>query len=101
MSRRKRCRNFLWRDDDSAWQAERENDHIVFRKIRREQLKNRNYLVPTLLLIVENLDNREKSFQHMPRRSYFRHRDELLDFFVALQCTYDLRGRDVGEVPTR
>ena len=44
----------------------------------------KDYLVPTLLLIVENLDNREKSFQHMPRRSYFRHRDDLLNFFVAL-----------------
>ena len=41
MSRQRRCRNFLWRDDDPAWQAERENDRIVFRKIRREQLKNR------------------------------------------------------------
>ena len=53
-----------------------------------------DYLVPTLLLIAENRDDREKSLQQMPRRSYFRHRDELLDFFVALQCTYDLRGRD-------
>ena len=41
MSRRKRCQNFQWRDDDPAWRAERENDRIVFRKIRREQLKNR------------------------------------------------------------
>ena len=41
MSRRKRCLNFQWRDDDPAWRAERENDRIVFRKIRREQLRNR------------------------------------------------------------
>ena len=41
MSRRKRCLNFLWRDDDPAYLTERENDHNVFRKIRREQLKNR------------------------------------------------------------
>ena len=41
MSRRKRCQNFQWRDDDPAWRAERENDRIVFRKIRREQLRNR------------------------------------------------------------
>ena len=41
MPRRRRCRNFLWRDEDSAYQAERENDRIVFHKIRREQLKNR------------------------------------------------------------
>ena len=61
----------------------------------------KDHLVPTLLLIAENRDDREKSLQQMPRRSYFRHRDELLDFFVALQCTYDLRGRDCGEVPQR
>ena len=41
MSRRKRCLNFLWRDDDPAFRAERDNDRIVFRKIRREQLRNR------------------------------------------------------------
>ena len=41
MPRQRRCRNFLWRDEDSAYQAERENDRIVFHKIRREQLKNR------------------------------------------------------------
>ena len=41
MSRRKRCQNFQWRDEDPAWQAERENDRNVFRKIRREQQKGR------------------------------------------------------------
>ena len=69
--------------------------------ILRLIVAGKDYLVPTLLLIAENLDNREKSFQQMSRRSYFRHRDELLDFFVALQCTYDWRGRDCGEVPQR
>ena len=69
--------------------------------ILRLIVAGKDYLMPTLLLIAENRDNREKSFRHMPRRSYFRHRDELLDFFVALQCTYDLGGRDCGEVPQR
>ena len=41
MSRRKHCLNLQWRDEDPAWQAERENDRTVFRKIRREQLKGR------------------------------------------------------------
>ena len=41
MSRKKRPPQFAWRDNDPAWQAERENDRVVFRKIRREQLKNR------------------------------------------------------------
>ena len=39
MSRRKRCRNFLWREEDSAYQAERENDRLVFRKLKRERAK--------------------------------------------------------------
>ena len=41
MSRKKTHPQLAWRDEDPAWQAERENDRIVFRKIRREQLKNR------------------------------------------------------------
>ena len=41
MSRKKRPPQFTWRDDDPAWQAERENDRIVFRKIRRDQQKGR------------------------------------------------------------
>ena len=48
--------------------------------ILRLIVTGKDYLVPTLLLIAENRDNREKSFQQVPRRSYFRHRDELLDF---------------------
>ena len=41
MSSKKRHPQFAWRDADPAWQAERENDRIVFRKIRREQQKGR------------------------------------------------------------
>ena len=44
----------------------------------------KDHLVPTLLLIAKNGSDRERSMHKMPRRSYFRHRDELLDFFVAL-----------------
>lgn len=69
--------------------------------ILRLIVAGKDYLVPTLLLIAENRDNRKKSFLQMPRSTYSLHRDALLDFFVGLQCTYDLRGRDVGEVPTR
>ena len=39
MSRRKRCRNFLWRDDDPTFRAERDNDRLVFRKLKRECAK--------------------------------------------------------------
>ena len=43
-----------------------------------------SHLVPTLLLIAENRDNREKSMLTISKATYFRHRDELLDFFVRL-----------------
>ena len=66
MSRQRRCQNFLWHDEDPAWQAERENDRIVFRKIRREQLRNRKtakiirglFLSPLCIPAVLNLDKR-------------------------------------------
>ena len=44
----------------------------------------KDYLAPTLLLIAENGGERERSMQHVPKTSYFRHRDELLEFFVGL-----------------
>ena len=43
-----------------------------------------DHLVPTLLLIAENGSDRKRSIQQVPRASYFRHRDELLEFFVGL-----------------
>ena len=60
-----------------------------------------DYLVPTLLLIAENGSDREKSMQQVPRRSYFRHRDALLNFSWHSDAHGDIEGRDVGEVPTR
>jgi len=36
MSRHRRCPNFAWRDNDPAYLAERRNDALVFRKIKRE-----------------------------------------------------------------
>ena len=41
----------------------------------------RDYLVPTLLLIAENGNDRDKSIEKMNRRTYFRHRDALLNYF--------------------
>ena len=69
--------------------------------VLRLVVAGKDHLMPTLLLIAENRDDREKSLRQMPRSTYFLHRDALLDFFVGLQCTYDLRGRDCGEVPQR
>ena len=43
-----------------------------------------DYLVPTLLLIAENGSDREKSTLHMPRSTYFLHRNTLLKIFVGL-----------------
>lgn len=61
-----------------------DRDQELAGAILRLVIAGKGHLVPTLLLIAENGDNREKSLATMPRRSYFRHRDALLDFFVAL-----------------
>ena len=47
-------------------------------------VSGKDHLVPTLLLIAVNGSDRERSMHKMPRSNYFRQRDELLDFFVAL-----------------
>ena len=52
--------------------------------ILRLIVAGKEYLVPTLLLIAENLDNREKTMLTISKATYFRHRDELFDFFVRL-----------------
>jgi len=39
------------------------------------------HLVPVLLLIVDNGSDRAASLARVPRATYFRHRDALLDFF--------------------
>ena len=51
-----------------------------------------DYLVPTLLLIAENGNDREKSMKRLSARTYFRHRTLLEDFFVAHSCTRRYRG---------
>ena len=43
---------------------------------------NRKYLIPVLLLIVENGKDREKSLGKVSHSTYFRHRDALLEFFL-------------------
>ena len=43
---------------------------------------NQKYLIPVLLLIVENGKDREKSIEKVSRSTYFRHRDALLEFFL-------------------
>ena len=52
--------------------------------ILRLIVEGMSHLVPTLFLIAENRDNREKSMLTISKATYFRHRDELLDFFVRL-----------------
>ena len=49
--------------------------------VMRLRRAGRGYLVPVLRLIVRNVNRRELSLEKMPRRTYFRHRDELLRFF--------------------
>ena len=69
-----------------------DRDQELTGAVLRLIVAGKDHLVPTLLLIAENGSDRERSMRQMPRRSYFRHRDELLDFFVALRCTRRYRG---------
>ena len=61
-----------------------DRDQELAGAVLRLIVEEMSHLVPTLLLIAENGSDREKSMEQVPRRSYFRHRDDLLNFFVAL-----------------
>ena len=61
-----------------------DRDQELAGAVLRLMVEEMDHLVPTLLLIAENGSDREKSMEQVPRRSYFRHRDDLLNFFVAL-----------------
>ena len=61
-----------------------DRDQELAGAVLRLIVEEMDHLVPTLLLIAENGSDREKSMEQVPRRSYFRHRDDLLNFFVAL-----------------
>ena len=65
---------------DTSPDPDQELAGAIFRLI----VAGKDYLVSTLLLIAENRDNREKSMLTISKATYFRHRDELLDFFVRL-----------------
>jgi len=55
MSRRKRCRNFLWRDENPTYQVERDNDRMVFRKIKRELVRSQTKRKSCLTKIIRRL----------------------------------------------
>ena len=61
-----------------------DRDQELAGAVLRLIVEGMGYLAPTLLLIAENGSDRERSMQQVPRRSYFRHRNDLLHFFVAL-----------------
>ena len=61
-----------------------DRDQELVGAVLRLVVAGKNCLAPTLLLIAENGGEREKSIQHMPRSTYFQHRDALLKFFVGL-----------------
>ena len=61
-----------------------DRDQELVGAVLRLIIAGKEYLVPALLLIAENGSDRERSMQQVPRRSYFRHRNDLLHFFVAL-----------------
>jgi len=45
----------------------------------------KGYLIRVLRLIVENGNDREESMRHVAKRTYFRHRNELIRFFSQPQ----------------
>ena len=61
-----------------------DRDQELAGAVLRLIVAGREYLVPTLLLIAENRSDRERSILHMPRSTYFLHRNTLLKIFVGL-----------------
>ena len=61
-----------------------DRDQELAGAVLRLIVEEMDYLVPTLLLIAENGNDRERSMQLMPKRTYFLHRKMLISVFVAL-----------------
>ena len=78
-----------------------DRDQELAGAVLRLIVEEMSHLVPTLLLIAENGSDREKSMEQVPRRSYFRHRDALLNFSWHSDAHGDIEGRDCGEVSQR
>jgi len=55
VGRRRRCRNFAWRDEDPEYLADRVNDRIVFRKLKRELDKTPAGRQPSVVRLVRLL----------------------------------------------
>lgn len=74
-------------DYDDAAETARENsiraerEDLLFAAETRLVEAGKGYLIRVLLLIVENGADRELSLKSIPKRTYFRHRNELLWFF--------------------
>ena len=61
-----------------------DRDQELAGAVLRLIVARKEHLVPTLLLISENGSDRERSILHVPRSTYFLHRDTLLKIFVGL-----------------
>ena len=61
-----------------------DRDQELAGAVLRLIVAGKDYLVPTLRLIAENGSDRERSILHVPRSTYFLHRDTLLKIFVGL-----------------
>jgi len=81
--------------DDKAETAREE----AIRNAREERLfaaemrlvgAGKGHLIRVLLLIVENIHNREESLRTVPRRTYFLHRQQLIEFFCCTQVDMDI-----------
>jgi len=67
-----------------------EREEKLFQAEMRLVEAGKGYLIRVLLLIVENFYNREESFKSVPRRTYFRHLKQLIEFFCGTQVDMDI-----------
>ena len=78
-------------DDAQETRNEKRRDETKAEKLFNAEMRlaevGKGYLIRVLLLIIENGNNREESCAKVARRTYYRHREELLKFFRASHCT--------------
>lgn len=72
---------------ESIEREEEEYQNAYHRKIQAAKARlyraGLKHLVPTLTLIIKNRYNREESLKSMPKRTYYRDRRALLEFFCG------------------
>ena len=77
------------REDREEKRREKTRAEKMFEAEMRLAEAGKGYLINVLLLIVENGRNRELSLKCVKRRTYFLHRNQLLDFFCCTPLHMD------------